>query len=109
MKRNETRETFDRQKILSGLRSATKNLSIADGQLETVAIEVEEGLRLEGPETTSERIGLAVLERLRALDGVAYLRFASVYKNFTDPADFAREARLLTKSTAPKPPLANHK
>jgi transcriptional repressor NrdR len=103
VKRNDTRESFDRSKIFHGLRSATKNLSISTEQLDSVANEVEEALRLEGPETTSERIGLAVLERLRAIDGVAYLRFASVYKNFTDPADFAREAKLLTKSTAPKP------
>ena len=45
-----------------------------------------------------------MLERLRELDQVAYVRFASVYKEFDDPADFARELGLLTKSTAPKPP-----
>jgi transcriptional repressor NrdR len=103
VKRNDTRESFDRTKTLAGLRSATKNLSISDEQLQSIASEVEEELRLEGPETTSERIGLAVLNRLQSVDGVAYLRFASVYKNFTDPGDFAREARLLTKSTDPKP------
>jgi transcriptional repressor NrdR len=104
VKRNDTREPFDRTKTLAGLRAATKNLSITDAQLESIASEVEEELRLEGPETTSERIGLAVLNRLKLVDGVAYLRFASVYKNFTDPGDFAREASLLTKSTDPKPP-----
>jgi transcriptional repressor NrdR len=103
IKRNDAREPFDRAKTLAGLRAATKNLAISDEQLESIAGEVEEELRLEGPETSSERIGLAVLHRLQSVDGVAYLRFASVYKNFTDPSDFAREARLLTKSTAPKP------
>ena len=49
---------------------------------------------------------LAVLERLRLLDQVASVRFASVYKEFDDPSDFARELGLLTKSTAPKPPEA---
>ena len=58
-------------------------------------------LRLAGPEVTSEQIGLAVLDRLRDLDQVAYVRFASVYKGFDDPADFQREVRLL-KATEPK-------
>jgi transcriptional repressor NrdR len=65
---------------------------------------VEEGLRLEGPELTSERVGRAVLDRLRGLDEVAYLRFASVYKGFEDVEDFEREVGLLTKSTEPKSP-----
>ena len=51
---------------------------------------------------TSERIGREVLEGLRELDQVAYLRFASVYKDFEDPADFTREVGLLRKSTEPK-------
>jgi transcriptional repressor NrdR len=51
---------------------------------------------------TSQQIGLAVLERLRDVDEVAYLRFASVYKGFEDVGDFQREVGLLTKTTAPK-------
>ena len=47
-------------------------------------------------------VGLAVLEHLRELDSVTYLRFASVYKGFDDPADFEREAVALTKATEPK-------
>jgi transcriptional repressor NrdR len=57
---------------------------------------------MRGREVTSEELGVAVLERLRRLDEVAYLRFASVYKGFTDVGDFEREAGLLSKSTAPK-------
>lgn len=105
VKRNGTREPFHRAKILAGLRSATKNLSISAAQIESVASEVEETLRLDGHEVESAKIGLTVLERLREVDGVAYVRFASVYKNFTDPAEFAREVHLLTKSTEPKPPI----
>ena len=59
-------------------------------------------LRLEGSEVPSERVGLAVLDRLRELDQVAYVRFASVYKDFDTAADFEREIGLLTKATAPK-------
>ena len=65
------------------------------------AADLEDQFRLAGPEITSEQVGLAVLERLRDLDQVAYVRFASVYKGFDDPADFQREVRLL-KATEPK-------
>ncbi len=72
-------------------------------QLEALAGEVEEGLRLEGGgDVASERIGLAVLDRLRVLDEVTYVRFASVYKGFDEADDFARELTLLRKSTEPK-------
>ena len=64
--------------------------------------QVEEALREAGSEPTSEQIGIAVLERLRVLDDVAYLRFASVYKGFEGLGDFHREVGLLTKTTAPK-------
>ena len=106
VKRSGHGEPWDRAKVVAGLHAAAKNRPLADAQLEDVALQVEEEARLAGPEVTSEQVGLAVLERLRALDEVAYLRFASVYKGFADADDFAREARdagLLTKATAPKP------
>ena len=106
VKRSGHREPWERSKVVAGLRAAAKNRPFADAQLDDVALQVEEEVRLAGPEVTSEQIGLAVLERLRALDEVAYLRFASVYKGFAEADDFAREARdagLLTKATAPKP------
>ena len=102
LKRNGTREPFDRAKVLGGLRSASKNCSVSDDELESIAAEIDEALRLDG-EVSSEKIGVAVLERLRKLDGVAYVRFASVYKGFTNPEDFEREVQLLGKSTSPKP------
>jgi len=104
VKRSGHRAPFDRAKIVGGLRAAAKNRPVSDDQLEALAAEVEEALRLEGPELTSQQVGLAVLERLRALDDVAYLRFASVYKGFEDVGDFEREVGLLTKSTEPKRP-----
>ena len=103
LKRNGVRQPFDRVKVVAGLRSAAKNLAISPEQIDNIAAEVEESIRLEGAEVHSQRIGIAVLERLRAVDGVAYLRFASVYKGFTDPGDFAREVKLLAKETDPKP------
>ena len=102
LKRSGQREPFERAKVVAGIRSATKNRPVALELIEAIAGEVEEALRVEGTEVTSQRVGLAVLERLRAVDDVAYLRFASVYKGFEDAQDFEREAGLLQKSTEPK-------
>jgi transcriptional repressor NrdR len=104
VKRSGHREGFDRAKVVAGLRSATKNRPVSDEQLESIAADVEEVVRIEGPEVPSETVGRAVLERLRVVDEVAYLRFASVYKDFTDAGDFEREMGLLTKATEPKRP-----
>ena len=101
-KRSGQREPFDREKVIAGVRAAAKNRPVTDEQIEALATEVEEGLRLAGPDLSSQEVGLAVLERLRHLDEVAYLRFASVYKDFADLRDFEREVGLLTKSTEPK-------
>ncbi len=102
LKRSGDRQLFSRSKIVAGLRSATKNRPVPPERLDSLAAEVEERVRLGGPEIPSEQIGMAVLERLRELDQVAYLRFVSVYREFDDPADFEREVSLLTKATAPK-------
>ena len=102
IKRSGHREPFDRTKIVDGVRAAAKNRPLSEEQLQGVATEVEDTLRLAGADATTEDVGLAVLECLGRLDQVAYLRFASVYKEFDDPSDFARELEVLTKSTAPK-------
>jgi transcriptional repressor NrdR len=103
VKRSGEREPFDRVKIVMGLRSAAKSRPLSDDQLETIAADVDDQLRLEGAgDVTSERIGLLVLDQLRELDHVAYMRFVSVYKGFDDATDFEREITLLTKETAPK-------
>lgn len=104
LKRSGVRQAFDRGKVIDGLRSATKNRPVTEEQLEVVAREVEDEMREEGAEPTTEQVGLAVLERLRSVDEVAYLRFASVYKGFEGVDDFRREVGLLTKTTAPKRP-----
>ncbi len=103
VKRDGSREPFDRSKIVSGLRSATKNLPIDVELIEQIATDIEEAVRLDATDIPSERIGLSILERLRYVDAVAYIRFASVYKGFTDLGDFTREVKLLGK-TQPKHP-----
>jgi transcriptional repressor NrdR len=101
IKRSGLRQPFDRGKVVDGLRAATKNRPVSEEQLDVMAAEVEDELR-EGADPTTEQVGLAVLDRLREVDEVAYLRFASVYKGFEGADDFRREVGLLTKTTAPK-------
>jgi transcriptional repressor NrdR len=101
VKRSGAREPFDLAKVVAGLRAAAKNRPLGAEQLEALASEVEESFRLEGAEVASGDVGLAVLERLRELDEVAYLRFASVYKGFTDGEDFRREVGMLQKHSDP--------
>ena len=95
VKRSGLREPFDRAKVVEGVRSATKNRPVTPVLLGGLVTS-------RTSEPTSQQVGVAVLERLQALDDVAYLRFASVYKGFEEAGDFQREAGLLTKTTEPK-------
>lgn len=102
VKRSGQREPFDRAKVVAGVRAASKNRPVTDDHLAELAQQVEDALRVQTTEPTSQQVGLAVLERLKSVDDVAYLRFASVYKGFEDLGDFEREVGLLTKTTEPK-------
>ena len=102
-KRSGAREPFDGQKILHGLAAAAKGRPVEPGAFEAVVDGIEEAARIEGGEVTSEWVGLAVLERLRALDPVTCLRFASVYKDFNDIGDFEREMSLIKRDPVTEP------
>jgi transcriptional repressor NrdR len=103
VKRSGDRMAFDRSKIVDGVRAAAKHRPLSDAQMTSLAAEIEEEFRLSGGgDVSTIAIGLAVLDRLRDLDPVTYVRFASVYKEFDDPADFSREVTLLAKDSAPK-------
>ena len=99
-----TFERIDEIPLMVIKRSGARQPFVSEAQLEALARAVEDELREEGSEPSSEQVGLAVLERLRVVDEVAYLRFASVYKGFEGVDDFRREVGLLTKTTAPKGP-----
>jgi transcriptional repressor NrdR len=96
-------QPFDRDKIVFGVRAASKGRSVTEEQIEQLASDVEDEVRCAGGEVSSSRIGLAVLDRLRVLDEVAYLRFASVYKNFDAASDFQSELELLSKLSTQSP------
>ncbi len=98
LKSDGTREPFDRAKLIAGLRAATKGRAVDERRLEALATSVEDAARLHGSEVPSATIGVAVLDELRSVDDVAYLRFASVYKDFDAAADFHREIELLEKA-----------
>lgn len=103
LKRSGDREPFDRAKVVAGVQAAVKARPVGAGEVEALALAVEDEMRqLPSGEVTSERVGRAVLEKLRELDVIAAVRFASVYKGFDDLTDFEREVTLLTKRTAPK-------
>jgi transcriptional repressor NrdR len=97
VKSNGHREPFDRAKLVAGVGAACKGRPVAAEQIDQLGEAIEEYARLRGPEIASTEIGLEVLDRLRSLDEVAYLRFASVYKGFDAAADFQRELVLLKK------------
>ena len=102
VKRSGDRVPFEQNKINEGIAAAAKGRPIEEETILLTATAIAEELRLVGPEVTSEQVGFAVLEHLRELDHVAYMRFVSVYKGFDDAADFQREITLLTKATEPK-------
>ncbi len=108
VKRSGEREPFEREKIVQGLRSALKNRPIDDATVAAIALAVDEAVREFGRDVTSEEVGLVVLDQLRQIDDVAFIRFASVYKGFDNAADFAAELRELVKSTAPKSKLVSN-
>ena len=101
-KRGGVLTAFSRDKVLDGMAKAAKGRVEAE-ELELAAASVERSLRASGErEVTSEQVGLTVLSHLRDLDPVAYVRFASVYKDFQGPEDFEKELHSLKKDEPPK-------
>lgn len=102
-KRSGVLEPFDRGKVGEGMSRASKG-RVDAATLERAVNRVEAALRAGAPrEVTTEQVGLQVLAQLRELDEVAYVRFASVYKDFQGPEDFEKELSSLRKDVPPKP------
>ncbi|WP_075982531.1 transcriptional regulator NrdR [Bacillus massilinigeriensis] len=98
VKKEGTREEFSREKILRGLIKACEKRPVALKQLEDITSEVEKELRSQGvSEIKSEVIGEMVMDRLANVDEVAYVRFASVYRQFKDINVFIDELKELLK------------
>lgn len=99
VKKDGRREQFNRDKILSGLRRACEKRPVSESQMEAVAAQLERDLFARGEsEVPATLIGEKLMEALRHVDKVAYIRFASVYRQFRDVESFQEElATLLAK------------
>jgi transcriptional repressor NrdR len=96
VKRDGTRQEFDRDKLAAGLRKALTRRPVPDGAAEQAADQIESELRAAGmTEVPSSRIGMLSMEKLRGIDQIAYIRFASVYQSFEDLEDLKREVDAL--------------
>jgi transcriptional repressor NrdR len=101
LKRDGTSEPWDRGKMLAGIRKALVNRPVAEEQVATLVTRIETRLRRKGPQVTSQQVGIEVLSNLQKVDPVAYVRFASVYKDFQEVGDFERELGLLLQKREP--------
>ncbi len=100
IKKSGQREAFDRGKILKGIMTACEKRPIALEQVESLVDDVERALKDGHPrEVSTRQIGELVMERLQGLDEVAYVRFASVYRQFTDIEGFRQELERLIQAT----------
>jgi transcriptional repressor NrdR len=94
VKKDGRREAFDRQKILSGIRKACEKRPISTDQMERLVGAIENEVQSGGQsEVRAEQVGELVMKALQELDGVAYVRFASVYRSFREVSDFAEAAK----------------
>lgn len=98
IKKNGTKEVFDRKKLFAGLLKSCYKRPVTNEQLENAVTEIEnEFMNALRTEVTSREIGEAAMEKLRALDEVAYVRFASVYREFKDIDTFLRAIKSMQK------------
>ena len=98
VKRDGTRQSFDRNKILNSMVRAFDKRRVEMATLDKITTEIEQSIQntLER-EVTSDKIGEMVMERIKPLDEVAYIRFASVYRRFQDAGSFIREINRFLK------------
>lgn len=91
LKRSGSLEPFSPAKLASGISAALADRPVSGSDIQDVVSGIEGSVRAGGPQVSSEEIGRLVLDHLRELDEVAYLRYASVYKEFQGAADFEKE------------------
>jgi transcriptional repressor NrdR len=102
IKKDGRREEFSREKVLSGVRTACEKRPLAPAAIEKLVDEIERVLyQSNEPEVSTEIIGSMVMDGLRALDAIAYVRFASVYRQFTDVSELMEELEALQATARP--------
>jgi transcriptional repressor NrdR len=101
VKKDAKREPFDRDKLARAIGHATRKRDIDPSKIDRLISGVQRQMETLADEVTSTRIGEAVMAGLKSLDHVAYIRFASIYKDFSDPGDFAEIAERVEKEATP--------
>jgi transcriptional repressor NrdR len=96
VKKDGKREQFEREKLEKGIDKAFEKRPVAKEKIDRMISEIEEMIRKRGKkEITSSSIGEIVMKKIKKLDNVAYIRFASVYRDFQDVKDFSKEIKKL--------------
>ncbi|NCO11207.1 transcriptional regulator NrdR [Candidatus Pacearchaeota archaeon CG_4_9_14_0_2_um_filter_39_13] len=98
IKKNGQREEFNRDKIRIGIEKACEKRAISSEKIDKMIDRIEERARKRGKDVKSEFIGRLIMSELRKADKVAYIRFASVYRDFADLGDFKKEIRELLQN-----------
>lgn len=101
LKKDGKREPFDRAKLERAIGHACRKREIDAAKIDQLVSGVQRQMETLGDEVTSARIGEAVMTGLKALDHVAYIRFASIYRDFSEPGDFAEIAERVEKEAVP--------
>ena len=110
VKKEGEREPFDRSKLEQSIAIACRKRDVPAERIDRLITSIQRQLETRGDEVTTSAIGEAVMDGLKALDHVAYIRFASVYKDFSEPGDFAEiagavgEAKPATAAPQPRKP-----
>ena len=95
VKKDKSREKFSTEKLAAGIEKAFEKRPVAKEEIEKMIHEIEEQLRRKGKEVKSSAIGELIMKKIKKLDNVAFIRFASVYRDFQDAKDFKKELREL--------------
>ena len=103
VKKTGEREPFDREKLARSIAIACRKRDISPDRIDRLVSSIQRQLETRGDEVKASEIGEAVMEGLKAIDHVAYIRFASVYKDFSEPGDFAEFAGTVEEEAAPPP------
>jgi transcriptional repressor NrdR len=104
VKKNGEREPFDREKLARSIAIACRKRDISPDRIDRLISSIQRQLETRGDEVTTSQIGEAVMDGLKTLDHVAYIRFASVYKDFSEPGDFAEIAGAVGDEPTPEKP-----
>ncbi len=106
VKKTGEREPFDRDKLARSIAIACRKRDIAPDRIDRLVSSIQRQLETRGDEVKAAEIGEAVMDGLKALDHVAYIRFASVYKDFSEPGHFAEIAGTVGDETSAEKPTA---